>query len=111
MESPQLPTTPADFAKLRNIQDKHAVYKHVPEGNFYQSIKDLPGGGPSQNLNLLSTLKVFFTLKQKNYVRELDRPPYPIIIDRPTFGDVFRNIRAPDVVFLGCCYSTGRSAA
>lgn len=36
-----------------------------------------------------------------------ERPPFPILVDAPTWGDVFRNMRLSDFFMGGTIYGTG----
>ena len=56
----------------------------------------------------LSSLRVLWTRNGTSQIYgTYDRPPFPIVIDTPTVGDVLRELRFSDVFMLGSIYAAG----
>ena len=57
---------------------------------------------------LFSSVKCFFAQTgRKKIYGPYERPPFPIKIDKPTFGDMVSSVRASDFVLFGSMYGTG----
>ena len=62
------------------------------------------GGGLFGTINML--YKRNSSTKRVRDVHE--RPPFPVIIERPSFGDIMRNLKTCDFVAFSAMYGLGK---
>ena len=73
--------------------------------NRFHRIPDRHYGG-----GLLGTISMVYK-HLPNYKRMTElyvRPPFPVIMERPTVGDVLRNLKMCDFVAFGALYGLGK---
>lgn len=59
------------------------------------------------SFNPFSSIRSLFNLGGKSIYGAYERPPYPIIIDKPTTRDIAGALRASDFVMFGSIYGAG----
>ncbi len=75
--------------------------------NRFHRVADRSYGG-----GLFGTISMLYkTVYDGRQIRDVhERPPFPIIIERPTFGDILRNMKTCDLVAFGAMYAVGVGA-
>jgi len=62
----------------------------------------------SKSFGLLSSLSTFWARPgTKNIYSVYERPPFPIKVDVPTWGDIFKEMRLSDIFMFGTIYGLG----
>lgn len=81
------------------------------KSNSAQSVQDsgyVIQASRTNSFGLLSSIRCLWaTAGDKKIYGAYERPPFPILIDAPTWGDVFRAMRLSDFFMGGAIYGTG----
>ena len=72
-------------------------------GNPWHIVSHRPSNGPFSSLASMFKKVDNLRKSRSNY----DRPPFPIIIDKPTISDVFNALKFSDYCMFGMVYGVG----
>lgn len=68
----------------------------------------LSTGVNSAAFDMFASLRCIFSIRKRDKIYSLDeRPPFPIINDKPLFTEVLANLQLSDLVLFGTVYSFG----